>query len=125
MYTVSHYQICYPLQVCENGAVAISEMDAIDLAASRPLAEDIKSKVQVIKRRLDQVELTWSKLESALKNTMELRKLKEEAVTMISEMKDMIHSELNDVRFGDSIAEFEEREEDFGLFEPDCRVSDW
>ena len=125
MCTVSHYWTCYPSQVCENGAVAISEMEAIDFTASRPLVEDIKSKTQAIKRRLDQVELTWTKLESALKNTMELRKLKAEAVNMISEMKEMIHSELNDVRFGDSVAEFEEREEDFGLFEPDCRVSDW
>ena len=114
--------LCCSCQLCEDGEVTIEELRGRSVS-SGPIIEDCRSKTLEIKKRQNQVDSEWAKVESTLKNTVRLKEFREEAVVVLVDMKELIHHSLSNVKFGDDIEDFDQREEEFVNSEQKCRVS--
>jgi triple functional domain protein len=108
-------------QLCEDGEVTIEELRGRSVS-SGPIIEDCRSKTLEIKKRQNQVDSEWAKVESTLKNTVRLKEFREEAVVVLVDMKELIHHSLSNVKFGDDIEDFDQREEEFVNSEQKCRL---
>lgn len=86
------------------------------------LIHDVEGQIQEIKRRMDQMHAYWLKVESTMSNTLQLRKHKEEACSLLIEMNDM-SVKLGRVDFGSSSDDFEVKEQEFAVTTEECTVS--
>ena len=86
------------------------------------LIDDVEGQTLETKRRMDQMHAYWLKVESTMSNTLQLRKYKEEACSLLIEMNDMV-GKLGRVDFGSSCDDFEVKEQKFGATAEQCSVS--
>ena len=86
------------------------------------LIHDVERQIQEVKRRMNQMHSYWVKVESTMSNTLQLRKYKEEACSLLIEMNEMV-GKLGRVDFGSSCEDFEVKEQEFGATAEQCSVS--
>lgn len=86
------------------------------------LIHDVEEQSREIKRRMDQMHAYWLKVESTMSNTLQLRKYKDEACSLLIEMNDMV-GRLGRVDFGSTCDHFEVKEQKFGATAEQCSVS--